>query len=180
MNLDAGDSLTLRCTHRLLRELRIRPQELRPLEASDGLLRDWHASLFFFDRRKCLLFTDTATLFSFVLPGVVRDDLRDIEAIFWPGLGGNLMLSGVDPMAAAIPKPGVPVRLATTNNRSVRGSMNEMIYRVTWRMADCGGVQGADPLELYRMLNECPMSSLDYAYPIEELRIRLAKYSASP
>ena len=69
--------MIVRCTRKLLRELSIRTEDLESGHEFRGLFGDWHANLLRIDQRKCLLLTDTGTLFTFLVPAVLRRDLLD-------------------------------------------------------------------------------------------------------
>ena len=75
-----GNVARFRCTEKLRKELGI---TLHDGMAPDVLpLGDWYCTLFFVDRRKCLLFTSSTTLFSVLVPGVRRADLANLGGLF--------------------------------------------------------------------------------------------------
>ena len=68
-------AVTIRCTQRLLKAMRIRPRQLADVPVSED---DWYANLLWFNRRKCLLLTHAGTLFSVCVQGIRQPDLRPI------------------------------------------------------------------------------------------------------
>ena len=82
---------TLQCTLKLLKELAVTPSP--PVESS-GVLESWHGNLLRFDRRKCIPFTNDATLYSVFVPGVRKPQLRRIQDVFGQAVFQSLRLGG--------------------------------------------------------------------------------------
>ena len=59
----------LRCTQMLLGELRVSDDDLVDESESSGRLGDWYANLLRIERRKCVMFTNAATLYTFLVLG---------------------------------------------------------------------------------------------------------------
>lgn len=58
----------LYCTQKLLKELNVLPlSDPGEVSSSEGL-GNWYANLLRIERRKCLLFTNEKTLYSFLVP----------------------------------------------------------------------------------------------------------------
>ncbi len=74
--------LILRCTTKILKEMGVSKSSLEDVSENNHPLREWYVNLFHFNRKKCLLFTNAATLFSFVVQGVSRNEIRKIESLF--------------------------------------------------------------------------------------------------
>ncbi len=62
----------IHCTQKLLKELGKRGAGVPQPEPQRGLLGPWHANLIRIERRKCILFTNDLTLYSFLVPGVKK------------------------------------------------------------------------------------------------------------
>ena len=69
----------IRCTQKLLKELRVKPTESEP---EFGTIGDWHANLLRFEGRKCVLFTNSTTRYSIIIPGLKRPNLDRLDEIF--------------------------------------------------------------------------------------------------
>lgn len=72
--------MILHCTQKLLKEL-----GNPPLQTPDVLttgLGNWYANLLVIDRRKCVLFTNEKTLYSFLLPNVKKENLKNFSTIW--------------------------------------------------------------------------------------------------
>lgn len=65
--------LTIRCSQKLLKELNVTPGGGEP---QDGYLGGWHADLLRIERRKCVLITNDATLYSLFIPGLRKPEFE--------------------------------------------------------------------------------------------------------
>jgi len=161
----------LRCTQKLLAEIRIKPDPAVGPEESG-----WHANLLCTDRRKCVIFTHDDTLFSFVQCGLTRPDFDHLADVFGQGLFKSLLRSGFDQGGVEHMLDTIrEIRFATTNNRGILGSMNEMAQMLDWTIHSQGGVASADLADLERVLNETPFKAIGYDLPVERLRKLLRK-----
>jgi hypothetical protein len=68
---------TLHCTLKLLKELGNPPLQISTPETHEGL-GNWYANLLRIDRRKCLMFTNEKTLYSFLIPRVMKQNLKNL------------------------------------------------------------------------------------------------------
>ncbi|MDP2754705.1 MAG: hypothetical protein Q8P40_10015 [Nitrospirota bacterium] len=69
----------IHCTKKLLKELDvslIEPEKIPP--PTEGL-GNWYANLLRIDRRKCLLLTNEKSLYTFLIPKVLKANLKSIE-----------------------------------------------------------------------------------------------------
>jgi len=130
----------LRCTRKLLTVLG--PAVAGPAPARDP--EDWYANLLWFDRRKCLLLTHAATLFTILEADVTASGLRATRQLV-TGLIGR------EPRREELP-PGTfgdlrqqEVLLAKTADRSVLGCMNDMAFRCEHAIAGAGGLAHRPP-----------------------------------
>jgi len=135
---------------------------------------DWYLNLLWIERRKCLLLTHSATLFSVFRAGIRVADLRPlgdyvIEAIETELRAETLpasMFAQLDPTAA---------RIAKTASRSTLGFMKEMAFELEWSIASDGGLDRVDIDELNHALRRQLRShGRDYARPIELVNQHLA------
>ena len=165
----------LRCTKKLLTELKAKPSEET---ISSNELGSWHANLLRIDRRKCVLFTQDATLYSFFVPGLKKPQFENVREVFgqnlfknllWENFSQNQIEIGLDEHREII--------IAKTNNRSVLGSMNDLAFQLKYRIGATGGLINVDLVELNRKINRIPMSAIKEIYSIDELRKLLNKLS---
>jgi len=68
----------IHCTAKLIKEL-VNPSLQTPAtEPNTESLGNWYANLLMIDRRKCILFTNEKTLYSFMIPKVKKENLTNI------------------------------------------------------------------------------------------------------
>ena len=157
----------IRCTKKLLNELKIKPTD--DIGRSENI-SNWHANLLWIDRRKCVLFTNDSTLFSFLVTGMKKPQFENFYEIFRLNLFKNLVNEN-------LPKKQIEhafnehreLRIAKINNRSVLGSMNDLAYQLKCRIYDDGGLAAASMTAINHELNRIPMGAIDYKYSIDEL-----------
>jgi len=93
---------------------------------------NWHANLLRIDRRKCVLFTHEATLYSVFVPGLRQADFAAVgsrcsvnacsKRLLWEGFPQALIERMLDACQS--------VRFTRSSNRSVLGSMNDLRFQV--------------------------------------------------
>lgn len=160
----------LYCTQKLLKELDVQFSEHGEASSSEGL-GNWYANLLRIDRRKCLLFTNEKTLYSFLVPVVLKENLKRIEKEFLVHLLLNLKYEGFDSeVLKKVSDEYKQVSFSKTASRSVLGSMNDLAYQyeVCIHMED--EIENVKLLQINQKINKTPMSAIAYRYPIEALR----------
>lgn len=165
----------IHCTQKLLKELNVPLSSPGEVSSSEGL-GNWYANLLRIERRKCLLFTNEKSLYSFLVPAVLKENLKHIEQEFLVHLLLNLKYEGFGPVA--LEKVSGEYRqlgFSKTASRSVLGSMNDIAYQYEVYIHMDGGVENAKILQINQKINRMPMSTLDYLYSIDVLRKELDK-----
>ncbi len=161
--------MILRCTKKLL-------AFLSAGHVADAVpdAEDWYANLLWCDRRKCLLLTHAATLFSVFEADVRAARLREthslvtglIERELWrealpPGTFGNLR--------------GQDLVVAKTADRRVLGCMNDMAFLCQVAITGSGGLARCDLGELNQALHRNINSTRGYRPPVELAAKRLER-----
>ncbi len=165
----------LRCTKKLLTELKTKPSEGTIFSNEVG---SWHANLIRVDRRKCILFTHDATLYSFFVPGLKKPQFENVREVFGHNLFKNLLWENFPQNQIEIVlDEHREIIIAKTNNRSVLGSMNDLAFQLNYRIGAMGGLGNVDLAELNHELNRIPMSAIKEIYSIDELSKLLNKLS---
>ena len=159
----------LRCTKKLLAVI---GSELiaEPASVPDG--EDWYANLLWFNRRKCLLLTHSATLFSIFEADVSASDLRATSRLVARLIGRELLSEGL-PSSTFIDLEAEKVILANTADRSVLGCMNDMAFLCENAIITSGGLSRTDFVALNRSLRRNINSARGYRPPIELTAERL-------
>jgi hypothetical protein len=161
----------LRCTKKLLDELKIKPDDI---EEQGQCISNWHANLIRVDRRKCILFTHDVTLFSIFLPGLKKPDFQRIKDIFGQALFKSLISESFPQNYIELFLDDIRnIRFSKTNNRSVLGSMTDLTFQIKFTVSGFGGLANTDIVQLNHDLNRVPMSAIKEIHSIRELRVFL-------
>jgi hypothetical protein len=145
--------ITLCCTQKLLRRLRIAKPEAEVVPPTNAL-GNWYANLIYVGRAQIVMATSERTLLTVLLPTV------DLRKSLVPNLCETVYLLlqqlGVDQARAAIEVEAMrEVRIGRTENRSVLGSMNDLSGMLDWDVRD-----GRPPMEIMLRLAETPMTGV--------------------
>ncbi len=163
-------SVILRCTKKLLAiigpSLVVEPGPTPNAE-------DWYANLLWFDGRKCLLLTHSATLFSIFQADVRAADLRATGPLVSRLIGRELRSEGLPAETFADLEPD-KVILAKTASRSVLGCLNDMAFQCEHSINGSGGLSRTDLAALNHWLRRNINSARGYQPPIELTAARLA------
>ncbi len=123
-------------------------------------------------------FTNDATLYSFLVPGMKKAEFMNFKEVFSQQLFKRLISEGLPQNNIEIVLEDChEIEIAKTNNRSVLGSMNDLAFQLKVRIESAGGLRNIDLTELNRELNRIPMSAIEEFYSIEELRKLLTTLS---
>lgn len=158
-------------TRKLLKELNVPLIEPDKIPQPTEGLGNWYANLLRIDRRKGLLFTNEKTLYTFLIPKVLKANLKNIEEEFLINLSYNLQAEGfgID-VINRVMQEYQEIGFAKTSNRQVLGSMNEFAFEYDYFIRKEGGLEKARIIEINKEINRTPMSPVKYMYPIEGLR----------
>ena len=136
----------------------------------DEFYGSWFANLLYLDRRECILFTNSRTLYSFAVLGVKKADLAFLGQIFSEHLMRSMRSEAVKPsFLAKVERSLCEVIVARTNNKSVLGSMNDLLVQLKTRVWHQGGVLKCDMVKLNKELNRIPMGAIGYSYAVDKL-----------
>lgn len=161
----------IRCTQKLLKELRVKPSEDEP---KFGYIGDWHANLLRVERRKCVLLTNSDTLYSIFVFGLKRADFDHFDEIFRQSLFRRLRIEGFSQIQIEKAlEENRTIHFAKTNNRSVLGSMNDLAFQIEVHIKSSGGIRNLGLDAINDALNRIPMGALNYQYGIEALKAKL-------
>lgn len=161
----------LRCTRKLL-------AVIGPALATSAVPapspEDWYANLLWFDRRKCLLLTHSATLFSIFEPDVRAADLRATHPLLTRLIGRELRRENLPLATFPLGDPDELV-LARTADRKVLGCMNDMAFQCEIAIGDSGGLTRTDLATLNHSLHRNINSTRSYQRPIDLATQRLTR-----
>jgi len=163
--------MIIRCTQKLLAELKIRPI---PEESENDPFWSWHANVFRIERRKCVLITNDTTLFAMFIPALLKPDFESFDFVIGEHLFKNLLYENI-PQAQieAVLSECRNIKYQKSNNRRVLGSMNDQRFQIEYRIAAEGVLARTNIYELNHSLNEVPFSAIKYRRPIVMLKEKL-------
>jgi len=116
------------CTKKITDLLKIVPETYKP-EDDTSVLGSWYANLFLVERKKCLIFVNSRTLFSFVVINQTKKDIEQISNMFKRNLLKRLHAESISPdIIARIMKDHEKITICKTSDRRILGSMNELIF----------------------------------------------------
>lgn len=166
--------LLIRCTAKLRKEMGLTEAELR--DAADPgdaefPIDIWYANLLRIERRKCLLFTNAASLFSFITFNAGKAKLKKLDAVFREGLEQAMKREGFSAreISQLMERYGNVV-YSRTSSRSILASMNSIASMAEVYIRVEGGFEYLDPDDpgvINLKINRVPMSALDAVFPIE-------------
>jgi len=171
--------LILSCTKRFADLACICFQESFAEEKLDSF-ENWYVHLFFLSRRKCLIFTNAETLFSFFVEDVLKKDLRDIPGLFRKELFRAMFYEefGTEEMEK-MKSLSSGIIFTKTQNRRVLGSMNDMIYHYSYYRGAYHVTDNKSQVERIRQINRLPMSMIGMEYPSECFQEKLKSFCKS-
>lgn len=166
----------LRCTQKLLKEIGIAVSSENEVFDIQTGLGDWYVNLIRIDRRKNLLFTNENTLFSFLVPKVLKKDILDIKNKFIANLVYNLQYEGFEgSLITSIEEEYSKIMFGKTKSKSVLGSMNDIATHVRFILSNPELLKEPELGDINRELNRIPHGPLGYKFPIEVLKEKFEK-----
>ena len=161
----------IQCTKKLLTAL---PADLEIDQEKSSLLGNWHANLLLIERRKCVIFTNDATLYSLFVPRLIKPDFQKLSSIFISNLAANFTYEGLDKYIDEVLEDYQNnVSFGKSSNRSVLGSMNDIVNMINTYLYQHGGLENVNCLKLNQELNRIPLKAIKYNYAIECLQKQL-------
>lgn len=161
------------CTQKLAQEFKGRLAAEAHVQSG---IHGWHAGLYRFSRRKCVLAVNDAARFAVFLPGLRKPDFQNFATLFRNRLKQELILFQIPVADAARAVLGLgPLTLGKTHSRSVLGSMNDMAICLDVQIMRLGGLPetGGELDWISRSVNETPRTikgRSDFFIPAEEMK----------
>ncbi|MFT9848835.1 DUF6933 domain-containing protein [Aneurinibacillus sp. REN35] len=161
--------LTIQCTKKLSEELNVNISENKLVHTNP--LYSWHAHLFLWNRRKCVLVMNNKTRYNFVLFGLRKDDFKRFDDIVVQAIAENLSADGANKVnIEKYIQNCHEVSYAATSDRSIISQVNEMIMAAKHSMEQdkLDGIE-VKSYELNRWLNRYVMMKLPKLYSGETM-----------
>jgi hypothetical protein len=162
----------IHCTQKLLKELAFPHIEPDKITIPTEGLGNWYCNLLRIDKRKCLLFTNEKTLYSFLIPKVKKENLKNIIDEFLFNLNMNLQAEGFHlEVITKVMQEYTDIGFAKTASRHVLGSMNELVYEYEYlTIHRYEGIENIRILGVNKEVNRTIMKGIKYLHPIESLQ----------
>jgi len=147
----------IHCTRKLLKELEVQTVEPGEVPSAPEGLGNWYANLLRFERRKCVLFTNEKTIYSFLIPAVLKKDLMNIKGLFLSHLSYNLQYEGFGPgVIERIRREYQEIGFARTASRRVLGFMNDFAFHYEFFIERAGGLENMPLMKINADINRTP------------------------
>jgi hypothetical protein len=164
--------LILRCTQKLLAELKKKPTEEE--KSMENSFWSWHGNVFHIERRKCVLVTNDITRYAIFIPSLKRQYFESFHFVLGQNLFKNLLHEKISQrQIEAVLFESKNIKYGKTNNRSVLGTMNEQKNQLEYIVGAQGGLERTDVYELNHELNQIILSAIDYNHPLELFKEKL-------
>jgi hypothetical protein len=176
MTTDAILAMIFRLTLKLAKKIGIAPLSTLPSDKGKNPLIDWSAHLFTAQRTQYILITNTVTLYSMVMSGrgIVNDSQFILGALSY--MKEFMFIGGDKGIFEKLLEPeSHDVFFSKIVDRRVMGSMNDFVFQAKVHLIECR----QSPLDVSFLLNDSPMSYLNYSRPKDEFRKLLYKDSES-
>ena len=148
-----------------------------PYDNTRNPILDWNAHLFTVQHTQYIILTNTASLYSMVLSGRgITNDVQFIrEALSY--MTDFMIIDGSKAVYRNVIEPEMQrIFFSKTVDRRVLGSMNDLIFQAKIHL-----YEGQKSLfDVSFLLNESPMSYLNYNHPKDEFRKLYFKDGESP
>jgi hypothetical protein len=160
----------IRCTKKLQKEMGLSANNLCNLPTENSFLGPWHANLIYIDRKKCVLFVNDKTLFNFIIPDLLRDQIRSLDTIFKSYLQCVLASEKFPDWFLAKSQAELEIiSYGNTNSKRILGSMNDLAFHYKYNILYEGGVHNPAIPAIIQKMNRIPMGAIEYVSSIEAL-----------
>ena len=157
--------MVLRATKLLAQKLNIK--SLQNYDAKVSAFEEWYGHYFTVKEMEFILFTNAFSLYSTLVPGEGINNLDTFIELASLCLAGVLKTQGCEKMVGRFNLNNREnVVVSKTVNRSVQGSMNDMINLSQFYLLE----QRMTPIEISKKLNETPFSYLKYKNPLAVIK----------
>lgn len=162
----------IRCTRKLLKELKIKEVEE---VVSECTLGDWYANLLEISGSECVLFTNEKTLISFLAS---KESFRGMgfTKTFISRLNFVLIEEGFDPSwVLDVCMEYQSVSFAKTASRSILTLMTEISRMYDAQVSLGGGFERCEMSRITHKINRTPQNKLEWRSPLDKLKNHLGQ-----
>ncbi len=166
--------MLIECTKKLAETMKVQ------LEDTEGTIHkpfyEWHANLFMFDRRKCVILINNATRYCIVLYGLRAEQFKRFSSIVLYAIEETFIAEGfsqemVDKYVAHCGN----VVFTKTHDRSILSQINDFLIHITWEIEYHLPSGNINLVTLNKWAGKLICCSLGGVYPIELLKKEIEK-----
>ncbi len=163
--------MILHCTKKLAEKL---PHVSATPLVENSPLGNWHAHLYRYDRRQCVLFCHDESRYCLFLPGLVKANFAELGRLHRELFLATLAAENVsETLLKRVALVLGPVQFDQKTDRSVLGSLRTADLDLSWLIHD-QHVLDCNPLEISLKLNERPTSVMGkYFFPKKAMLTRI-------
>lgn len=149
------------------------PKEFIQLKESEveNLLGTWSANVFYVDRKKCWIITNSLSFYSLILQDIPSKEIKNITNIFIDTLLQQLQLDGIKLSLGELQNKIGELNLFSTNNdKRTLGVQNSLkVYIEDWKY-EYGSFDNWPFRELNRRINGIPYKQIGWKKPNEKMK----------
>jgi hypothetical protein len=150
--------ITISCTKKLFEVSSF--AEEQDNESKDALYK-WHANIFRMAKKNNLIIMNNKTRYCFILFGFKKEHFKRFNEIFINSLVENLRAEGIlESLINKYVSDVDNIKFTKTFDRSVLGSMTDMVKMTEFIIEDFLPIQEMNIIELNKMNNDTPLVKL--------------------
>lgn len=170
--------MIIHCTQKLAAKLPA--VSATPLQET-SLIGSWHAHLYTYDRRQCVLFCHDESRYCLFLPGLVKRDFAEIDRLHRALFLATLAVQDIpEAQLGRIAMALGPAQFDCNTDRSVLGSLRTADIDLSWQIHETH-VLDIDPVAVSVKLNKRPTSVKGkYFFPDQKMLEIIRRLPGSP
>ena len=147
--------MIIHCTQKLAAKL---PEVSATPLAETSPLGSWHAHLYSYDRRQCVMFCHDESRYVLFLPGLVKSHFAELGRLHRELFLASLAAQGVrETLLGRVALALGPAQFDRNTDRSALGTLRVADIDLSWHLPEVN-VMDCDPLALSLHLNERPLT----------------------
>ncbi|MEX6625812.1 MULTISPECIES: DUF6933 domain-containing protein [Tenacibaculum] len=133
-------------------------------------LGSWNANVFYIAKKKCILFVNSKTFFSVIIPRFSVKDINNLDTLFIDNLHQQLLFEKIAIDYEVISsKIGKIAFNSTNNNRKSIGILNYNIDKLNYFKYEYSIFNSSVIREMTNKLNKTPFKQLGWKNPSKEM-----------
>ncbi|WP_158837567.1 DUF6933 domain-containing protein [Polaribacter sp. L3A8] len=144
----------------------------------ENKLGNWNANVFFIAKKKCILFVNSKTFFSVVIPRFSVKDINNLDQLFIDNLHEQLLYENIEiDYKVMLSEIGEIKFNPTNNNRKTIGILTYNIEKMNYFKYEYPVFNNLVIREMTEKLNNTPFKQLDWKNPGEKMLSLLKEQS---